>query len=239
MQDLTDKHSLAQLKPNECVVIKDPLSDYLARVEYVSSSNLRSAHLSTERSRKEIPRGSILGAIFHRLVLEESNGFNLDVADINNGWTHHTINQFELQNIKGAREKLVQWSDKLFCRWVELGDTETSIYWRDDSGNSWRARPDLIVGDLVIDLKTFSGKNQKGFLKSPNRNGFLIQAGHYLESLKYLSDRPYRFGFLCVDLTAPFRIRLDVLDELQIVLAKELLSQAKENYFKKIVGVSR
>jgi hypothetical protein len=180
----------------------------------------------------------LLGAIFHRLVLEESDGFNLNMAEINDGWTNHKVSQPELQNIIGARDKLKQWSNRLFCDWIDMGSTETSIYWRDDSGHSWRARPDVIVGDLVIDLKTFSGKNQKSFLKNHSRNGFLIQAGHYLDGLKYLDDRPYRFGFLCIDLTAPFRIRFDVLDKSQIVLAKELLFQAKKTYLQKILSVS-
>lgn len=238
MRDRATENRLLQVKYNQCVAIRDTLSDYLAQVEYVSSSNLRSVYLSTERRSNKIPRRSLLGAIFHRLVLEESDGFNLDMAEINDGCTNHRVSQPELQNIKGARDKLKQWSNKLFCDWIDMGSTETSIYWRDDSGHSWRARPDLIVGDLVIDLKTFSGKNQKSFLKNQSRNGFLIQAGHYLDGLKYLDDRPYRFGFLCIDLTAPFRIRFDVLDTSQIVLAKELLFQAKKTYFQKILSVS-
>ncbi|MBA4740379.1 MAG: PD-(D/E)XK nuclease-like domain-containing protein [Burkholderiales bacterium] len=233
------ENELPQLNPNECVAIRDTLSEYLGREEYVSSSKLRSAYSSFKRRNKEISRSSILGAIFHRLVLEEPDDFNLDMTEITNGWTDHRLSQFDLQNIKGARNQLNQWSNKLFCDWVSLGDVETSIYWKDESGSSWRARPDIITEDFVIDLKTFSGKNQKRFLKNRDRNGFLIQAGHYLDGLKYLHHRSFNFGFLCIDLTKPFRIQLDILEEPQLVRAEELLSEAKEAYIKGFRGVPR
>ena len=222
----TSDRSSLQLHPSQCVAIRDTLSEYLSRTEYVSSSNLRSGYSCFGRKNKEIPKRSILGAVFHRLVLEEPDGINLDVAMINNGWTDHRLSQSELQNIKGARDQLNQWSDKLFCDWVDLGEAETSIYWKDELGYSWRARPDMVVDDFVIDLKTFSGKNQKRFLKNQDRNGFLIQAAHYLEGLKHLHHRPFNFGFLCIDLTAPFRIRFDVLEKPQLARARDLLSEA-------------
>ena len=222
--------SSLQLNLNQCVAIRDTLSEYLSRKEYVSSSNLRSGFSSSGQTSKERSKRSTLGEIFHRLVLDEPDGFNLDVSVINKGWTDRRLSQSELQNIKGARDQLNQWSDKLFCDWVDFGQVEMSTYWKDESGYSWRARPDIVVDDFVIDLKTFSGKNQKRFLKSQNRNGFLIQAAHYLEGLKHLHSRPFKFGFLCIDLTVPYRIRLDILERSQLVRAKELLSEARRAY---------
>ena len=222
------------LKPGECLAIQDTIQEYLSRTDFVSSSNLRSRYYEATGARNSRDRGVGLGSVFHRLMLEEPEDFELDLPTLRDDWLAGTkrssgycLGQSDLHRINGAREKLNHWSEHLFSKWVKSGQAETSIYWKDELCCQWRARPDLVTQDLVVDLKTFSGKNQKRFLKSRDRNGYLIQAGLYLEALRRLNDRSIGFAFLCIDLTPPFDIRLDVLDKAQIVLAQNLICQLK------------
>ncbi|MBT6185104.1 MAG: hypothetical protein HOI07_10225 [Betaproteobacteria bacterium] len=129
-----------------------------------------------------------------------------------------------------ARDKLNQWSGELFRDWIHSGFTERSIYWKDQADHQWRVRPDIVTKGLVIDLKTFSGNNQKRFLKSLNRNGHLIQAALYLEGIERLYGDPIGFAFLCIDLTSPYRIFLDVLDSKTLLFSKKLLANAKRDF---------
>ncbi|MDA0237039.1 MAG: PD-(D/E)XK nuclease-like domain-containing protein [Proteobacteria bacterium] len=220
------------LKPGECLAIQDSLNDYLARTDFVSSSDLRSQYHEAKGVRSSPSRGVGAGSVFHRLMLEESEDFELDLLTLTDDWLAGAnrssgcrLDQSDLHRINEAREKLNHWSGHLFSHWINLGQVETSIYWKDEACSQWRARPDLVIQDLVVDLKTFSGKNQRRFLKSRDRHGYLIQAGLYLEALRRLNDRPLGFAFLCIDLTPPFDIRLDVLDKAQIILAQDLIYQ--------------
>jgi hypothetical protein len=231
MSAYPDNSSLI-LNPGDCLAIQDTIHEYLARKEFVSSSNLRSRYYEATGVRNSGDGGAGLGSVFHRLMLEESEDFELDLPTLRKDWlvgikssSGYCLGQSDLHRINGAREKLNYWSKHLFSNWVKSGEAETSIYWKDELCYQWRARPDLVTKDLVVDLKTFSGKNQRRFLKSRDRNGYLIQAGLYLEALTRLKDRQFSFAFLCVDLTPPFNIRLDVLNKTQILLAQKLISQ--------------
>ena len=225
------------LKSNECFAMEDTLDEYLAQVDFVSSSDLRSFRGNVGRRDGNASIRMQIGAIFHRIMLEEDEDFQISAIGMKNSCFPEPLKLFtsyltqtDYRHLKIARDKLNQWSGELFRDWIHSGFTERSIYWKDQADYQWRVRPDIVTKGLVIDLKTFSGNNQKRFLKSLNRNGYLIQAALYLEGIERLYGDPIGFAFLCIDLTSPYRIFLDVLDSKTLLFSKKLLANAKRDF---------
>ena len=224
-----DSISSVGLACGEFVAIDDDLPIYLANFQYVSSSMLRKNFLRRNAGIRNVEPYSDSGALFHNLALQTSD--RIECQCLSSKYKKFSAQKnVSSNNLLNALDQLRTWHDGIFYDWVDEGTLERSLYWRDEIGVRWKARPDLVTSGAIVELKTFSGRNQKRFLKHPQRQGYLIQAGLYLHAYQELFDQELDFIFICVDLNPPFKIQANSLTCDERKRALDLVDLAKKAY---------
>lgn len=93
--------------------------------------------------------------------------------------------------------------------WLELiegAECEKSFYWVDKStGILCKARPDILKGSLIADIKTTRDSSYQAFTYAVRDYGYHIQAAMQIDALKAVSGREItKFYFIVIQNTAPF-----------------------------------
>ena len=206
-----------------CFVRQEPLAAYLARADYVSASTLARAARTGDvlrASRIENDPAHRLAQAFHALVLEPAR-FALDYfvldrapdASPASGEPETTgqrtwLSSAEYAAIAGAREAIRAYPRASLARSLDDGMKELSVYWTDESGRRWKARPDCFSPELVLELKTTGDVRPRAFARTRRRFGYDLKAAHYVEAVRRLTGRTPRFAFVAVELTAPHYVWL-------------------------------
>jgi hypothetical protein len=160
------------------------------------------------------------GQLFHELVLTKKIKPVSEAGFVG-------LHDRERKALELAQEALMGWSNGKWSSWTSQGICDRSIYWQDEMGRRWRARPDLVIDGLIVDLKTFTSSNMRRFLKHEDRKGFLIQAGHYIDACQRAYRKKFSFSFLCLSFSNPVNITLDSLSEEDVERANKILRESK------------
>ncbi len=120
---------------------------------------------------------------------------------------------------------------------VQMGIRERTYYWVDaESGVTCRARLDLTVQNVIIDLKTAQDAGPESFKSDAEKFGYHIQASFFMDAFRqFLPEvkEPVMI-FLVAESNAPHRCKVyqaegDGLCKLGKIYTQTLLTQYREN----------
>ncbi len=228
-----------------CESRREPLADYLANCDFVSSTQLRRfGKLGLTASQLVdggCVSGTVMGEAFHALVLEPEvfPQQYLVLADVDHRQQARSedeamqrtwLNAWQWSALCHGRDALLAHRQFPVAQWLAEGSKELSIYWTDEAGAPWKARPDCFTGDIVLDLKTTGDCRPDAFKHARERFGYDLQAVHYLDAVSQLTGSTPRFAFLAVELSVPYAVRVHQLEAGEIRTARRLLEQLKCAY---------
>ena len=221
-------------------VRQEPLAAYLARVEHRSSSTLRRALRSGPAAADapfEDDGSQRLAQALHALVFEPARFANeyllLDrdtppadgeIDPLDRIW----ITGAEYARLAGARDAIRAYPRAPLAEWIDAGMKEMSIYWTDEAGQHWKARPDCFGDEFILALKTTGDVRPRGFARTRKRFGYDVQAAHYVDAVRRLTGRAPRFAFIAVELQPPFYAWLHELSRADLARAAGQLELARE-----------
>ena len=230
----------------ECFTCREPLSAYLARLDYVSSSALR-RYLRTGRSPAQsmlpdpTPRDASLGDALHALLLEperfDESYLALDAGasppaglDDQGAAARTWLSIDESLALKAMRRAVLTYARAPLGEWFARGEKELSIYWTDDHGGRWKGRPDCFTEDVILELKTASDVRPARFAKSRRRYGYDLQAALYIEGIARLTGRRPRFLYVAVESSRPHTVWLHEPTEAELENARNTLDDARKRF---------
>ncbi|HSD44388.1 MAG TPA: PD-(D/E)XK nuclease-like domain-containing protein [Burkholderiales bacterium] len=229
-------------------VRQEPLAAYLARGDHGSSSTLRRVLRSGPAAADtpfEDDGSQRLAQALHALVFEPArfarDHLVLDRDDppaeeqadvLDRIW----ITGAEYARLAGARDAIRAYPRAPLAAWIDAGMKEMSIYWTDEAGRRWKARPDCFTDEIVLELKTTGDVRPRAFARTRKRFGYDLQAAHYAEAVERLTGRTPRFAFIAVELQTPFYAWVHELSRadleraaVQLEVARERLSSSPRN----------
>jgi len=221
-----------------CFVRQEPLAAYLARADYVSASMLRRAGYGDAHRVVEDPAQRLAQAL-HALVLEparfDREYFVLDhdapvppIEELPDTLAQRTwLASGEYAQLTGAREAIRAYPRAPLGRLLDEGMKELSIYWTDELGRRWKARPDCFTDEVVLELKTTGDVRPRAFARTRRRFGYDLKAAHYVDAVQRLTGRTPRFVFVAVELTAPHYVWLYELSRAELARGAAELAAAR------------
>lgn len=228
-----------------CESRREPLADYLANHEFVSSTQLRrfgkSGLTASQQVDGGVVAGTAMGEALHALVLEPEvfPQRYLVLADVDHDqqapsegdlMQRSWLDAWQWSALCHGRDALLACRQFPVSQWLSEGAKELSIYWTDEAGARWKARPDCFTCDIVLDLKTTNDCRPDAFKRTRERFGYDLQAVHYLEAVSRLNGSMPRFAFLAVELSAPYSVWVHQLEAGEIRAARLQHEQLKEAY---------
>ena len=228
-----------------CRSRREPLADYLANRDFGSSTQLRRfgklGLTASQLADGGVVTGTVMGEAFHALVLEPEvfSEQYLVLADVDHEQRSPSegelmqrtwLDAWQWSALRHGRDALLACQQFPVADWLSAGNKELSIYWTDEVGAQWKARPDCFTGDIVLDLKTTGDCRPEAFKRTRERFGYDLQAAHYVEAVTRLTGNTPRFAFLAVELSAPYSVWVHELEAGEIRAARLLLDQLKQGY---------
>ena len=224
-----------------CFVRQEPLAAYLARADYVSASMLRrAAHAPATRAPLiEDDPAQRLAQALHALVLEPARFAReylvLDrdspapaPEELPDALERRTwLASGEHAQLAGARDAIRAYPRAPLARLLDAGMKELSIYWSDELGRRWKARPDCFTDDVILDLKTTGDVRPRAFARTRKRFGYDLKAAHYVQAVQRLTGRAPRFVFVAVELTAPHYVWVYEMSAADLARATAELAAAR------------
>jgi len=157
----------------------------------------------------------LLGQLVHMLLLEfdkVEETYHL-YAHINRSTKDGKAQAKELEEIEKSGKILVKTEimqkalelveavrkNSIACSIIDGSEVEKSIYWQDESGITFKSRPDIIKDTIVADIKTCKDVSEKGFQRSCIDYGYYLQAAMAKLALESIQRQFVRFVFICVD----------------------------------------
>jgi hypothetical protein len=229
-----------------CFSRREPLAEYLARLDYVSSSALR-RFLRTGRSPAQAmipdptPREASLGDALHALMLEPER-FDEDYLPLDTASPPPTgldqaavtartwLSADESMALKAMRRAVLGYARLPLATWLAQGEKELSIYWGDALGGRWKGRPDCFTDEVILELKTASDVRPARFAKARRRFGYDLQAALYLEGVARLTGRRPRFLYVAVESVRPHTVWLHEPAAAELEVAQRTLDDARERF---------
>lgn len=143
-------------------------------------------------------------------------------ADDSDGKTILTPAQW--RDVRGMRDAAIE--NPALCNLLTdpAGRAELSAYWTDPAtGLLLRCRPDLWVGDVVVDVKTTDDARPDSFARSIEKFRYHVQAPFYLDGIRQAIEQapdtlpdglqvPRHFVFATIEKKAPYLTAAYVLD---------------------------
>lgn len=205
-----------------CFTRREPLTAYLDCADYVSSSALRRfarTGQSPESAMRTavVPKEATLGDALHAMLLEPER-FDDDFFTGGTGVTPQAssdetpseqrtwLSTAACKALATMRDAVLGYQQLPLQEWLERGEREISCYWTDASGGRWKARPDCLYDDVIVELKTASDIRPNHFMKSRRRFGYDLQAAHYVDGVTRLIGRKPRFFYVAVESVKPHGI---------------------------------
>src|SRR5262245_6033039 len=225
-----------------CFVRQEPLGAYLARVDHVSASTLRrAAHAAGKANAQRIEEDPAqrLAQALHALVLEPARFAReylvldrdspvpppeeLPDALERRSW----LASGEYARLAGAHEAIRAYRRAPLARLLDEGMKELSIYWSDELGRRWKARPDCFTAEVILELKTTGDVRPRAFARTRRRFGYDLKAAHYVDAVQRLTGRTPRFVFVAVELTAPHYVWVYELSRAELARGAAELAAAR------------
>lgn len=103
------------------------------------------------------------------------------------------------------------------------GKNECSYFWEDsDTGILLKARPDILHGSLVVDLKTTNDASAKGFQRAMCDYGYHLQAAMILDAVRAIDKREIvTFINVCIEKVYPYSVGVYIIDPAAIDSGRE------------------
>jgi hypothetical protein len=221
-------------------VRQEPLDAYLARAEYVSASALlRSARAAEWAAvpRIEDDPSQRLPQALHALVLEPARFareylvLDRDAPAPAGGEQRRVwLSSGEYAALASARDAIRAYPRAPLARWLDEGVKELSIYWTDEAGRRWKARPDCFTDEIILELKTTGDVRPRAFARTRRRFGYDLKAAHYVDAVRHLTGRAPRFAFVAVELAPPHYVWLYELSAAELARAGAELALARSRF---------
>ncbi len=136
-------------------------------------------------------------------------------------------------------QKLCDMRDSLksnFEAWDLISEAkyEQSYFWTDeDTGLMLKARPDILHGSLVVDLKTTRDASPRSFQRSMCDGGYHIQAAMILDAVRAIDKREIvTFINIAIEKEYPYSVGIYIIDDAAIAAGREkykrILRELKE-----------
>ena len=166
----------------------------------------------------------IFGSLFHTIVLEPNKiKTEYAIEPIVNKRTNDgkdILRQFYEENASKTiitQEQLdlaIKLKDKIMQHSIAKkllktqGDTEISLFWNDtESGILLKARPDKLVNDIIIDIKTTNNANPNEFYKNAYKYGYHRQAYHFMKGFENCyGKKASGFIFIAIEKDPPYAV---------------------------------
>lgn len=234
-----------------CFTRRESLAEYLDCADYVSSSALRrfartgqSPELAMRTS--VVPKEATLGDALHAMLLEpdrfdedfvtgeEPPPTEGDAAVRQRTWLSATA----CKALAAMRAAVLGYGRLPLHEWLERGDREISCYWTDDAGGCWKARPDCLFDDVILELKTASDIRPNHFMKSRKRFGYDLQAAHYVDGVTRLIGRKPRFLYVAVESVRPHGIWVHELEPEALAVATTHLLDIRARFQAELMAMA-
>ena len=103
------------------------------------------------------------------------------------------------------------------------GKNESSYFWEDsDTGFLLKARPDILHGSMVVDLKTARDASPRGFQNAMCAGGYHIQAAMILDAVRAVDNREIvTFINVCIEKEYPYSVGVYIIDPSAINAGRE------------------
>jgi hypothetical protein len=163
------------------------------------------------------------------LVLTQGQASLADISE-EEAMQRQWLDAWQWAALHHARNALLACTQFPVANWLSEGQRELSIYWSDEAGAMWKARPDCFTPDIVLDLKTTGDCRPDAFRRTRERLDYDVQAAHYIEAVSRLSGQDPRFVFVAVELTEPYAVGVHELDIAELGAARARLADLKTRY---------
>lgn len=136
------------------------------------------------------------------------------------------------RDVRGMRDAAIEHPKLCKLLTDPRGKAELSAYWRDEeTGLLCRCRPDLWVGDVVLDIKTTDDAREHSFERSIEKFRYHVQAPFYLDGLRKAIEQsdeplpeglevPRHFVFGAIEKKAPYLTAVYVLDPVTMEIGR-------------------
>jgi hypothetical protein len=232
--------------PGACFTRREPLADYLACADYVSSSALRRflRHGMTPEQAKvshPAPREASLGDALHAMLLEPER-FDEGFVQAAPGtaaprasgpgelFERTWLSTRDCESLRAMARAVHECTRPPLAGWLERGEKELSIYWSDPAGGRWKGRPDCFTEEVILELKTAIDIRPQRFAKSRERFGYDLQAALYLEGVERLTGSRPRFLYLVVESVRPHAIWVQEPSPEELGRARRELDRARARF---------
>lgn len=165
-----------------------------------------------------------IGSIFHAWVLEGVSPVvapNVDrrtrtgkeewarFVELNEG--KEVVTQEEFDMLGGMGKSILQHQT---ARVLFLGGlAERSVFFDNaESGLLCKCRPDYLVSNAIVDLKTTNDASPEGFAKAIFNYRYYVQSAFYLDGVSTISPVYKRFIFVAVEKAPPYAVGVYELD---------------------------
>jgi hypothetical protein len=237
-----------------CFVRQESLDDYLARTDYVSASALRRSLQAADAGgplRIEDDPTQRLAQALHALVLEparfareylvlDGEGPAAASAQPPGAFERRVwLSSGDYAALAAARDAIRAYPRAPLARWLDEGMKELSIYWTDEAGGRWKARPDCFGDEIILELKTTGDVRPRAFARTRRRFGYDLKAAHYVDAVRRLTGSTPRFAFIAVELAAPHYVWLYELSAAELARAGVELAAARSRVLRPAQAVRR
>lgn len=221
-------------------VRQEPLAAYLARADHGSSSTLRrvlrsgpaAARAPIEDDGSQRLAQALRALVFeparfaadHLVLDRDTPPAQASLEALDRTWITGT----EFERLAGARDAVRACPRAPLAEWIDAGMKALSIYWSDETGRRWKARPDCFTDEIILGLKTTGDVRPRAFARTRKRFGYDLQAAHYVDALRRLTGRTLRFAFVAVELQPPYYAWLHELAPADLDRAGTLLELARQ-----------
>jgi hypothetical protein len=222
---------------------QEPLSAYLAEHDHVSSSMLRRfarGEANVERGYTDNGQSRIPQAL-HAAMLEPGRFareyFVLDADTAAQGYADKDdlldrvwLSSGEHAELRAMQQAIREYRRAPLAAALDTGMRELSIYWTDEAGGRWKARPDCFTEDAIYELKTTQDVRPAGFARTRRRFGYDLQAAHYVEAVRRLTGRTPRFSYIAIEPRAPYYVWVHELAPADLDRAADELAAVRSRY---------
>jgi hypothetical protein len=222
---------------------QEPLAAYLAETTHVSSSMLR----RFARGEAHVQRGyadhgeSRIPQALHAAMLEPGRFtqeyFVMDEDPAAQAYAEKDdlldrvwLSSGEHAELVAMQQAIREYPRAPLAAALDSGMRELSIYWTDEAGGRWKARPDCFTEDAILELKTTQDVRPAAFARTRRRFGYDLQAAHYVDAVRRLTGHAPTFSYIAVEPRAPYYVWVHTLGAADLDRAAEELDLVRSRY---------
>ena len=240
-----DRLSMADpAEPASVFTRVEPLETYLASRDWASSSMLRrtlrgetNVHVPFVSTSPEM----VMGEAMHAFLLEPAYfaknyavprlGEPADaLEDPETLMDRIWLRPEQYESLLWTRDAIERYAREPVAQWLREGTKELSIYWTDEAGRRWRARPDCFTPEIILEVKTVQDVRRRRFARLRRRRMYDLQAAHYIDAVRRLTGKQPRFAYVTIEAFKPRALWVHELGFAEIDAALAALYEARASF---------